>query len=69
MTPAEHLAEAERLLGTIGDHGGLPTDSFYAPVIQVATLHTLIAAAAELGVPHADTTTGGGSATPQPAAS
>lgn len=68
MTPAEHLAEAERLLA-----GAYPLgDTYPAPgdrgLVQGAIAHALIAAAAELGVPHADTTTGGAGATPQSAA-
>lgn len=68
MTPAEHLAEAERLITDSG-HGNPPMfyESNY-PELLAALGHAVIAAAAELGVPHADTGGGAASATPQAAA-
>lgn len=61
MTPAEHLAEAEQLLAQASDPAsGNVTDQDWV-LIERALAHALIAAAAELGVPHTDTTTGGGS--------
>lgn len=69
MTPAEHLAEAERLLAQATDPA-IPEFGGRAWMLTERSIaHALIAAAAELGVPHADTTTGGTGATPQPAAS
>ena len=65
MTPAEHLAEAERLMIEAYNppSPGIP----YLDLNRVGAAigHALIAAAAELGVPHADTTTGGGASAPQ----
>lgn len=60
MTPAEHLAEAERLLTEASDpDANVVLDRDWV-LIERALAHALIAAAAELGVPHADTTGGGG---------
>ena len=60
MTPAEHLAEAERLLdlGRQGDPPWWDEQSNYR--LQAASVHALIAAAAELGVPHPSAPSGGG---------
>lgn len=59
MTPAEHLARAEQLLADVelSATGGF-TDRQWVNV-ETAVAHALIAAAAELGVPHAGITTGG----------
>lgn len=60
MTPAEHLAEAERLLTEASDPDtNVVLDRDWV-LIERALAHALIAAAAELGVPHTDTTSGGG---------
>lgn len=60
MTPAEHLAQAEAILAPLAD-GWQPSDDRQALATgTVALAHAVIAAAAELGVPHADTTGGGG---------
>lgn len=60
MTPAEHLAEAERLLSEASDpEANVVLDRDWV-LIERALAHALIAAAAELGVPHTDTTSGGG---------
>lgn len=60
MTPEQHLAEAEQLLAQASD----PASSYVTDqdwvLIERALAHALIAAAAELGVPHTDTTSGGG---------
>lgn len=60
MTPAEHLAEAERLLA----EAGTLAVAEYGQAAQVlagrSVAHALIAAAAELGVPHGKTMAGGG---------
>ena len=69
MTPAEHLAEAERLLGVASNTGDPEFISGALGYLLESIGHALIAAAAELGVPHTDTTTGGTGVTPQPAAS
>lgn len=58
MTPAEHLAEAERLLAEATDPA-IPEFGDRAWVLTERSIaHALIAAAAELGVPHTDTTAG-----------
>ena len=61
MTPAEHLAEAEGLL--VQSYGGVATQDpgYTRELVSKAIAHALIAAAAELGVPHAPEATGGGS--------
>jgi hypothetical protein len=57
MTPAEHIAEAERLLllAQDGDVQSLPLS--VSSTLQLALTHAVIAAAVELGVPHAPTST------------
>lgn len=62
MTPAEHLAEAERQLDILGNAGGTLDVREIQARASIATAHALIAAAAELGVPHATETTGGAGA-------
>ena len=65
MTPAEHLTEAERLLQVAeADEQAMGPRSSDGRV-QRAIAHSLIAAAAELGVPHNEATTGGGPGAPQ----
>lgn len=52
MTPAEHIAEAERLLKR-ADHqsvAGLP--NVQGHLLRLAQVHALIALAVESGVPH-----------------
>ena len=60
MTPAEHLAEAERLLdqarGNEGDYLSTVTDDH----VLAALAHAVIAVAGELGVPHPAAPAGGG---------
>lgn len=59
MTPAQHLDEAERLLAQASDPAsGNVTDQDWV-ILERALVHAIIAAAAELGVPHDITTTGG----------
>lgn len=69
MIPAEHLAEAERLLAEMHD----ANDGFYTPSnnyrASAALAHAVIAAAAELGVPHSEITAGGGPGETQATAS
>lgn len=61
MTPAEHLAEAERQLDILGNAGGTLDVRQIQARASIAAAHALIAAAAELGVPHAPEPTGGAS--------
>lgn len=53
MTPAEHIAEAERLVGLVqGNYGDGPLGSPGEDAL-LAVAHALIALAVENGVPHA----------------
>lgn len=61
MTAAEHLARAEALLATIAGQSYVQDGITITALALEAQGHALIALAAELGVPHADTTeTGAG---------
>lgn len=68
MTPAEHLAEADRQLSVLAstDYPELIAESLVPAVTALA--HTVAAIAAELGVPHGGTGGGGDSARAQSAA-
>ena len=61
MTPAEHIAEAERLANLVRDdyNGGLVGNPGEDALLAVA--HALIALAVENGVPHAAAPAVGGS--------
>lgn len=52
MTPAEHLAEAERLLIYAGIQGQNQESSLVVANMAVAQAHILAAIAVELGAPH-----------------
>lgn len=68
MTPAEHLAVAEGLLayGPLSD--GMASGSINQIAAIKAVAHAMIAAAAELGVPHSAAGGGGDSGQAHPAA-
>lgn len=53
MTPAEHIAEAERLLAEATDDDSFELPSIYAGSLLQALVHVGIAIAVELGAPHA----------------
>lgn len=59
MTPAEHIAEAERLLATAYEDGVplplMPSSN----EVKMAIAHALIALAVENGVPHTSAPAGG----------
>ena len=61
MTPADHIAEAERLVGRIQDgYGDGPLGNPEEDAL-LAVAHALIALAVENGVPHAAPPATGGS--------
>lgn len=61
MTPAEHIAEAERLITLVqGDGNSGPLDSSVEDLL-LAIAHAVIAFAVENGVPHASVPPAGGS--------
>lgn len=62
MTPAQHLAEAEAILADVAsmDTPALPAVRLAFGVTALA--HAVVAAAAELGVPHNTTAPGGNGA-------
>lgn len=60
MTPAEHLAEAERLINEAASGSPQYFMDGQEPGLLAAQVHALIAIAAELGVPHGETAAGGG---------
>lgn len=53
MTPAEHIAEAERLLATATDDDHFELPSIDNGNMLAALTHVCIAIAVELGAPHA----------------
>lgn len=59
MTPAEHIAEAERQLDILGRAGGSIDVREAETRASIAVGHALIAIAVELGAPHAPATGGG----------
>lgn len=60
MTPAEHVAEAERLL-TVDYQDGTQLPMLPPPVnVWMAIAHALVALAVENGVPHAAPPAAGG---------
>lgn len=52
MTAAEHLAEAERLLGKTSERGQVWDEGELLVVVLAAQTHAVIAVGIELGVPH-----------------
>lgn len=60
MTPAEHLTAAENLAAQIDNFDTQDRRGEATFLAAWALTHAVIALAAELGVPHAEITTGGG---------
>lgn len=61
MTPAEHLAEAERYLARAEPDSSDPIMGWRANNALIGLTHAVIAIAAEMGVPHSAAPTGGAS--------